>query len=56
MLKGKGTVWKASTRGGIAIYIPSDVTKDSTFPFKIKDNVNVEIDPKGERLIITKRV
>ena len=55
MLKGKGKVWKATTKGGgQVIYIPSDVVKDSTYPFSIKEKVNVQLDPKQKQVIISK--
>ena len=34
------------------IYVPTQVAKDGTFPFKIGDRIDVEI--QGETLIITK--
>jgi len=54
MLKGKGNVWKSSGRGGHVVYIPSDIRKDSQYPFKPREKVNVELDPINQRLIITK--
>ena len=55
MLTAKGKVWKASRHGGHAIYISSDIVKDSAYPFKPKDDVIVELDPVSQRLIIKKR-
>ena len=50
---GKG---KVVNRGGkypkIFIYVPMDVVKDSTFPFKVGEDVSVTID--DDRLIIEK--
>jgi hypothetical protein len=54
MLKGKGRVWKASKSGGLVIYIPSDVIKDSAFPFEPLEDVEVEVEPEKKRLIIKK--
>jgi hypothetical protein len=54
MLKKKGKVWKASSYGGHVIYIPTDIVKDSAYPFKPKDVVNVQLDPTTKSLIITK--
>ena len=55
MLKGKGKVWKATTKGGgQVIYIPSDVVKDSTYPFSLKEKVDVQLDPKQKKIIISK--
>ena len=58
MRKGIGTIVNRPTITGgkrydkIFAYIPSDVAKDSNFPFKIGDRIEVEI--QGEKLIITK--
>lgn len=58
MRKGIGTIVNRPTITGgkrydkIFVYIPSDVAKDSNFPFKIGDRIEVEI--QGEKLIITK--
>ena len=57
MLKGTGKVWKAA-RNSVAqvVYVPADIVKDSQWPFKRKEKVNVTLDPKNQRLIITKVV
>ena len=57
MLKARGKVWKVTSRNINAhvIYIPADVVKDSKYPFKAKEAVNVELDPLNKRLIITQR-
>ena len=34
------------------IYVPTDLAKDSAFPFKDGDEVEVEIDAKGKRLLV----
>lgn len=54
MLKGKGKVWKASSKGGHTIYVPADIIKDSQYPFKSKEKVNIELDPINQKLIVTK--
>jgi hypothetical protein len=38
------------TRGRLYIYIPSDVAKDSQFPFEAGDKIKVRID-KGKLVI-----
>jgi hypothetical protein len=54
MLKGKGTVWKATGKARAhVIYIPTDVVVDSTYPFEAKETVNVEI--QDGKIIISKR-
>lgn len=58
MLEGRSKIINRSRKSkgkqydSIFIYIPSDVTKDSTFPFKSDDEVTVRIDKN--RLIIEK--
>jgi len=54
MLKGVGTVWKATGKARAhVIYIPTDVVADSTYPFEPKESVNVEI--QDGKIIISKR-
>ncbi len=36
------------------IYIPTDVAKDSAFPFKVDETIKIRIDPQNKRLIIEK--
>lgn len=36
------------------VYIPSEVARDSNFPFKHGDEVVVKIDPENKQLIIKK--
>jgi len=38
----------------VFVYIPTDVAKDSAFPFKYDDEVVIRIDQKDKRLIIEK--
>jgi hypothetical protein len=58
MLEGKSKIINRSRKSkgkqydSLFIYIPSDVTKDSTFPFRSDDEVTVRIDK--DRLIIEK--
>jgi hypothetical protein len=58
MLEGRSKIINRSRKSkgkqydSIFIYIPSDVTKDSTFPFRSDDEVTVRIDKN--RLIIEK--
>lgn len=55
MLKKKGSIWKATTNAEAhVVYVPADITKDSQYPFKTKEKVNVTLDPKNQRLIVTK--
>lgn len=46
---GRGRIYEHS-KGKITVYLPADVVKDSAFPFKVGQHVNVEID--GDRLIV----
>ena len=58
MMKGIGTFINRRTKTGkksydrFFIYIPTEVARDGTFPFKEGDKVEVEI--KGNAVIITK--
>ena len=58
MLEGRSKIINRSRKSkgkqydSIFIYIPSHVTKDSTFPFRSDDEVTVRIDKN--RLIIEK--
>jgi hypothetical protein len=58
MRKGKGrffnrpTVSKGKKYDKFFIYIPTEVARDSSFPFKDGDRIEVEI--KGDKLIIKK--
>jgi len=51
VLKGKGRIHEP-VKGRIMIYVPADVHKDSTFPFRPKDVVDVEI--VGDELVVRK--
>lgn len=50
-LKGRGKVHEP-VKGRIMIYIPANVHKDSAFPFKPKEDVEVRIE--GKKLLIKK--
>ncbi|MGD0994401.1 MAG: hypothetical protein ABR909_02625 [Candidatus Bathyarchaeia archaeon] len=36
------------------VYIPTEVAKDSVFPFRLEEKVKVKIDVENKRLIIEK--
>ncbi|MFA5771677.1 MAG: hypothetical protein WC974_02990 [Thermoplasmata archaeon] len=50
-LEGIGRVLEP-TKGRIMVYIPADVHKDSTFPFKPKEKVRIRIDE--DKVVIEK--
>ena len=58
MRKGKGTFINRRTKTGkktydrFFFYVPTEVARDSTFPFSEGDKVEIEI--KGKTVIITK--
>ena len=52
-LEGLGRFWE-HTRGKMILYIPTDIYKDSQFPFKPKEQVKVIVEPNKKRLIIEK--
>ena len=60
MLDGKGRFINRPTKTGRKlynkhfIYIPTEVARDSLFPFKERETVKVSIDKKNNRLIIEK--
>ena len=54
MLNAKGKVWKASKQGGHVIYISTDITKDSAYPFKLLESVDVQLNLEKKQLVITK--
>lgn len=49
MLEGSGRVIQAGS-GGMAVYVSTDVTADSQFPFKQGDRVKVRIE-KGKLIV-----
>jgi len=50
-LKGKGK-FHEPVKGRVMLYIPADVHKDSTFPFKTKEEVEIEI--VSSKLVVKK--
>ncbi|MDI6819657.1 MAG: hypothetical protein QMC89_01955 [Candidatus Hodarchaeaceae archaeon] len=58
VLKGKGRLINRPTQTGrrtydkFFIYIPTELARDSAFPFRPGDEVEVEIDMQGKRLLI----
>ena len=60
MLKGKGGfINRPAKTGGklydkFFIYVPTDVARDSSFPFKVKDELKISIDKDNNRLVIEK--
>jgi len=55
MLEGKGKIWKASGNGGHVIYVPADIVKDSQYPFKPGDRVNIKVEPEKKMIIVLLR-
>ncbi|MEM3576929.1 MAG: hypothetical protein QXX51_00540 [Candidatus Bathyarchaeia archaeon] len=52
--EGKGKIVDRGKKySKIFIYIPKEVSTDTSFPFKVGEDVNVKID--GKKLIIEKR-
>ena len=62
MLEGEGKFINRPTQTGgklydkFFIYIPTEVARDGTFPFKKKDRVKVRIDAENPQLIIEKLI
>jgi hypothetical protein len=60
MLEGEGRFINRSTQTGgklydkFFVYIPTEVARDGTFPFKKNERVNVKIDVEHRQLIIEK--
>ena len=60
MIEGKGKFINRPTKTGGKlydkhfIYIPTEIARDSSFPFKIQETVKINIDKKHHRLIIEK--
>ena len=50
-MEGKGRILP-HVRGGYYIYISRDVAMDSTFPFKVPEDVTVRIE--GRKIIVEK--
>ena len=57
MLKAKGKIWKASgNKHGHVVYVSADITKDSAYPFEVREEVVVTLNPETKQLIISKKV
>lgn len=60
MLEGKGAFINRPTKTGgklydkFFIYVPTDVARDSSFPFNVKDELTISIDKKNNRLMVEK--
>jgi hypothetical protein len=60
MQEGKGAFINRPTRTGgklydkFFIYIPTEVARDSSFPFKVKDELKISIDKEKNRVILEK--
>lgn len=56
VLKGEGRLINRPTKTGkqvcykFFIYVPTEVARDSAFPFKSGDVVRIEVDPKRKEL------
>jgi hypothetical protein len=61
MLESESKIVNRPTQTGgkqydkIFIYVPTEVAKDSAFPFKPNEKVKIKIDPTNQRLIIEKK-
>jgi len=53
-LVGLGRFWE-HTKGKLILYIPSDIYKDSQFPFKPINQVKIKIDIKSKRMIVEEK-
>jgi len=60
VLKAKGKIMRKGRWGGLFVYIPADVVKDSQFPEELRldekeksRDVMVEIDPTIKAIVIT---
>jgi hypothetical protein len=60
MLDGEGKFINRPTQTGgkkydkFFLYVPTEVARDSLFPFKINDRIKVKIDVENRKLIIEK--
>ncbi len=52
VLSGTGNIDKVGRYGGARVYIPSKVAFDSTLPFKMGEEVKIQIDPEMKTLLI----
>ena len=49
--EGHGSFYEHA-KGRLVLYIPADVRKDSSFPFKVGERVHIRIE--GKRLVVEK--
>jgi hypothetical protein len=60
MLEAEGKFLNRPTQTGgklydkFFVYVPTEVARDSLFPFKTNEKVIVKIDPENHRLVIEK--
>ena len=60
MLQGEGKFINRLTQiggklyGKFFVYVPTDVDRDGTFPFKVTERVKVRIDAENKKVIIEK--
>lgn len=52
MLSAVGNIDKVGRYGGARIYIPSKVAFDSALPFKMGEEVKIEISPQSKTLLV----
>ncbi|MEW6070706.1 MAG: hypothetical protein AB1485_08820 [Candidatus Thermoplasmatota archaeon] len=61
MFKGKGKFINRPTVTGkkkydkFFIYIPTEIARDSSFPLRVGEEVVIEINSKGKRLMISRK-
>ncbi|MCW4025568.1 MAG: hypothetical protein NWF01_11130 [Candidatus Bathyarchaeota archaeon] len=53
-LVNRPTVTGKKSYSKFFVYLPSEIVKDSAFPFKEDDKLKIKIDTKNRRLIIEK--
>jgi hypothetical protein len=60
MLEGQGKLINRKTKTAgkeydrFFIYVPTEVARDGTFPFKEGEGLRIRIDAKGKRVVIEK--
>ena len=60
MLEGEGKFINRPTQTGgklydkFFVYVPTDVARDGTFPFKVNERVKARIDAENKKVIIEK--
>lgn len=56
--RGRGRFINRPTKTGahtydkFFIYVPTEVARDSAFPFREGDEIDIQIDPRGRRLLV----